>query len=193
MRGEGVGIVGEIRVHLDEGLVAALEAPGETVPIGAAEPELGGPRQDVQLTQPLREVCGYLGRPVRAAVVDDEDPRIRQGLADSFEDALDCGSFVEGRQHNEDAHRRSLMSGSSRGDAGRMGDDGLLGRLGRVVHRPQVPRHHLDRAGGGDGEQCPDEATEGGADEPAQLDADQDRQQAPTTGSGAPSGSSRPD
>ena len=45
--GKGVGIVGEIRVHLDKGVVAAVEAPGETVPVGAAETELAGPGQDV--------------------------------------------------------------------------------------------------------------------------------------------------
>src|SRR5579875_3906280 len=35
-RGEGSGVVGEVRVHLHEDVVAPLEAPAEAVPVGAA-------------------------------------------------------------------------------------------------------------------------------------------------------------
>src|SRR5690606_32013974 len=40
-------IVGEVRVHLEEVLVAALEAPAEALEVGGAEPELASPVEDV--------------------------------------------------------------------------------------------------------------------------------------------------
>ncbi len=106
--GKGIGIVREVRVHLDHRLVASLEAPPEPVPIGAAKAQLAGPGQDVHAAEPLTDLRGDLGRPVRAVVVDDEDRRVRERLADTIEDVLDCGSFIESRQHNENAHPCSL-------------------------------------------------------------------------------------
>ena len=219
-RGQGVRIVGEVRIHLDHRLVAALEAPPEPVPIGAAEAHLGGPGQDVHTGEPLCVVRHDLGRTVRAVVVDDEDRRLRQCLADPIEDVLDCGSFIESRQHNENAHPCSLWPkrqpavtvprtspplepqgsadrtrGATRCD--RHGDAPVGGgpplRAGRTVLGPQLPRDDLDGARGGNSEQGPDKTAERRARRSRPARRRRGSPATPRAGSGGPSGSSRPD
>ena len=120
-----------------------------------------------------------LRRAVRAAVVDDEDGRVRESFADALEDVLDVGSFVVGRKHDEYAHRCSLpgadhrslgpsrpprgarASGSVARDGRARGDHDLVrgaAGLGQAMVSPEIARHHLDGARRGNRQQCPHEA-----------------------------------
>ena len=58
------GVVREVGVDLDAGVVAALEAPGEAGPVRAAEPRLGGPLEHVDVGQLGRDASSR-GRPCR--------------------------------------------------------------------------------------------------------------------------------
>ena len=106
-RRKSIRVVREVRVHLDHRLVALVEAPFEAVPVGAAQAELAGTRQHLDTAVSHAELGRDLGRAVGAVVVDDEDRRIRERLAHTLEDVLDCGSFIESRQHDQTA-RMSL-------------------------------------------------------------------------------------
>ena len=79
-------VVLEVGVHLDEDVVALLEAPGEAGPVGRAEPGLLGAAQDVDRAVLGAPLLGQVGGAVGAAVVDDEDARRGGVLPDQVED-----------------------------------------------------------------------------------------------------------
>ena len=70
-------IVGEVGVHLDEDVEAALEPLGEAGEVGAAEAVLGRAAQHRDAGIGGAGGLDELGRPVRAVVVDDEDLPVR--------------------------------------------------------------------------------------------------------------------
>ena len=80
--GEGTGVVLKIGIHFDQGVPSALETPGEACPVGAAEPRLGRPSQDVDVAQLCAQFLRQIGGAVGATVVHDEDPGVGQRGSD---------------------------------------------------------------------------------------------------------------
>ena len=69
---ERLGLMGEVGVHLDEGLPAPIEAPCEAGPVGTAQAGLGGAPQDVDVAELVAQLLGQIGGAVGAAVVDHQ-------------------------------------------------------------------------------------------------------------------------
>ena len=65
--------MGEVAVHLDEGVVASIEPPGKTRPVGGAEAGLGLSHEHVDLADALTHLGGDRGGSVGTRVVDDQD------------------------------------------------------------------------------------------------------------------------
>ena len=67
------GVVGQVGVHLDEPVVAAVEAHAEAVAVGVAEAVLLRAHEHVDLAELGAGGPGEVGGAVGAVVVDDED------------------------------------------------------------------------------------------------------------------------
>ena len=98
------GVVREVGVDLDAGVVAALEAPGEAGPVRAAEPGLGGPLEQVHVGQLGRDLLHDLGGAVGAAVVDHQHTGAGQALVDPAQHPLDVLRLVVGRNDHQRSH-----------------------------------------------------------------------------------------
>ena len=103
-RGQRGGVVREVGVDLDAGVVAALEAPGEAGAVGAAEPGLGGARQQVHVGQLGGDALHDVGRAVGTAVVDHQHAGTGQALVDPVQHPLDVLRLVVGRDDDQRSH-----------------------------------------------------------------------------------------
>ncbi len=105
--GQGLGLVGQIGVHLHEGLPAAFESPRETGAVRAPEARLGPSAHDLDATQLGAQGLGHAGRAVGAPVVDHQHPGLGQRGPDAAQDVVDVLRLVVGGQHDQDAARRA--------------------------------------------------------------------------------------
>jgi glycosyltransferase involved in cell wall biosynthesis len=67
------GVVGEVRVHLEDGVVVASEGPPKAFDVGGSQAELPRPVQHVEARLLAGELIGYLSRAIGGRVIDDED------------------------------------------------------------------------------------------------------------------------
>ncbi len=79
--GEVLGIVREVRVHLEEALVPLGEALREAVHVRRSEPELAGAVHHADAAVARGDLVGELARAVGRVVVDDENVRLRRGCS----------------------------------------------------------------------------------------------------------------
>ncbi len=103
-RGQRGGVVGEVGVDLDEGVVAALEAPGEARPVGAPQPGLGGAGEQVHVGQLGGDRLHEVGRAVGTPVVDHQHAGTGQALVDPVQHPLDVLRLVVGRDDHQRSH-----------------------------------------------------------------------------------------
>jgi len=98
---ELLGLVGAVGVHLDEGVVAAVQAPAEAGEVGHAEALLRGAVQHVDLGVGGGELVGDVTGAVRRAVVEHEDVRPGHGGTDAAHDQRQVVSLVVRRDAHE--------------------------------------------------------------------------------------------
>ena len=70
---QGTRVVGEVGVHLHEGVVTPFEAPGESSPIGAPQSGFGRPGQEVYVGPLGGHGPDQIARPVGTAIVDHQE------------------------------------------------------------------------------------------------------------------------
>src|SRR5690606_15739865 len=108
-------VVGEVRVHLEEEVVAALEAPAEPLEIRGAEAELACAVNHVDArTLPREGVCHFAGA-VGRGVVDDQDIEALVLFEDHGHDTRQVVPLVVCRNDDESAFEPvSVVHGVSR-------------------------------------------------------------------------------
>ena len=95
--GDGLGVVGEVGVHLHHETVAGVfEGPGEAGDVGAAEALLLGAVEDVDAWGGGGQTVGGLAGAVGGAIVDEEDVGLGAGVRVGAGDGLDVLDFVIG-------------------------------------------------------------------------------------------------
>lgn len=101
--GQRARIVLEVRVHLDERVVSAIEAPTKSGLVGRAETALGGAAEhEDPVGADLRaDRLGHIRSSVRARVVDHHHRRPGEDATDVLDDCADVPGLVEGGQHNQ--------------------------------------------------------------------------------------------
>src|SRR5690606_11155194 len=107
---EVLGAVRPVGVHLDDGVVVALERPPEAVEVGAPEPLLAGPVQHVQARVGRRCLLGPLTGAVGRGVVDDEHADVGDALAQRGERGGQRLPLVVRRDDDERPHRRTRLT-----------------------------------------------------------------------------------
>jgi hypothetical protein len=106
--------VAEVGVHLDDGRGFRLvEHAAKAVAIRDPEPFLPGAVQDLDPGVGRCQLVGQLSRAVRGPIIDDQQPRLGQGIEDRRRDAGQVLPLVVGRQDDPDA--------ASGGEANRRG------------------------------------------------------------------------
>src|SRR5687768_9113616 len=114
------GIVGEVRVHLEDELVAVIYRPVEPGDIRGPEAQFAGPMDDVDPRVGGRELVGKRSGPVRRAVVDDEHLESRVLSQYLRHDRGEIVALVVGRDNDESAtHGRASAPARSRPRADR--------------------------------------------------------------------------
>ena len=108
-----VGVVGKVRVHLEDVVVAPVQGPFEPRQVGRAEAELAAPFQQMEPfgefpLQPLHDGGGA----VRRAVVDDEDVKTTGKGEHLADDRFDVLLLVVGRYDDDFAVHYFLLSTS---------------------------------------------------------------------------------
>ena len=101
---QGGRVVGEVRIDLDEGVEALAKTPLEASPVSAAEAGLLRATQHVDRAEERLERLSDVRRPIRAAVVDDQDRRLGHVAPDSLEHRLDVHALVVGRDDHQHLH-----------------------------------------------------------------------------------------
>jgi hypothetical protein len=91
--------VGEVGVHLQDEVGAAVEGAAEARQVGRAEAFLAGPVEDLDARVGGREAVGDTAGAVGRVVVDDEDPGVGgQVRAGRLHDRGDVRRLVVGRE-----------------------------------------------------------------------------------------------
>ena len=104
-----LGRVAAVGVHLDEYRVLAAQPPRETGQVGGAEPVLALAVHDVHAVGVgQRQFVGELTGAVRAAVVDDEDVDVGQGLVHPADDQRQVLPLVVGGDDDQSALTRAF-------------------------------------------------------------------------------------
>ena len=159
-------VVRQIGVHLDEDVVAPVEPPGESGPVGGAQARGLGAAQHADAAELTCERFGEIGGAVGAGVVDDEDVGCRNGGSVPPGAALRCSparcrwgrrpAWRMGSVRVRGKHGCSLLGSSTVSDGGRGPPAPLLVRTSATSSpastmgpNDQRPRHQgmTDRAG----------------------------------------------
>ena len=93
----------EVRIHLEHVGVGSLEGPLEARDVGAAQPPLPFPVQDVDVVVGAGPLGGDLTGPVGGVVIDDQDVRHRERLAGGVQDAGEVLQLVVGGDDDQRA------------------------------------------------------------------------------------------
>src|SRR5262249_42951671 len=110
-RGQHLRQIGRVMravgILLDEHLVAVFQPPGEASDVGRAEAGLARAVHYVDVRIRSRQLVRDLAGPVRAAVVDHEYVRVRNGRPDPADNRLEVIALVVGRDDDGDWTQRS--------------------------------------------------------------------------------------
>jgi hypothetical protein len=101
-RGQLLGLVGAVSVHLDQHGVAALQAPGEASHVRGGQALLAQAVQHVDVIVGCREPVRDRPCAVRRVVISDEDVGLRNGGTHPRGDALDVLHLVVRRDDHQD-------------------------------------------------------------------------------------------
>src|SRR5512138_2407469 len=104
-------VVREVRVHLEEPVVAALETPAEAGDVGGAEPQLPCPMHHMDAAGLGREPVGDFAGAVRRCVVDDEHLEALILLEHERDDARQVLALVVCGNDHQPALARRLRQG----------------------------------------------------------------------------------
>ena len=101
--GQVADVVGEVRVHLEEAVVALGEPAGEGLHVRRAEPQLARPVHDAHLRVLRGERVGERAGSVRRVVVDDEHVGFRERAPHGLDEASEVVLLVVSRRDDERA------------------------------------------------------------------------------------------
>ena len=107
-RNEG-GVVREVSVDLDQGVIPMFDTPGEAGPVGLPEPLLGRSVQHGDVPELLGHPLGDRSRAIGTAVVDDEDVCIGNGVAGPTKELFDVLRLLIRRSDDQRPHPRRLQ------------------------------------------------------------------------------------
>ncbi len=93
--------MGEIGVHLEDGLETVVQRPPKACEVGPTQSLLGEAMQDVYPRFDLAHPIGQISGPVRRIVVDDQDLDARILSQDGRDDLGEVGSLVVGRHDDQ--------------------------------------------------------------------------------------------
>src|SRR5690625_3486055 len=99
--------MGGIGVHLDDDLIAALERPAKTRDIGLTQALFPGPMEHGNCRILFRQFLGEVAGSVGGSVINDEDIRIWDGVAQARNCLAQHFAFVIGGDDYERFHRTS--------------------------------------------------------------------------------------
>ena len=92
---------GQVGVHLDDHVVAALESDREACPVRGPEAALRRPTQDVDVAELASDRLGKVTRTVGAVVVDDEHMCAGDRVMDAPQDVVKVRGLLVGRDDDQ--------------------------------------------------------------------------------------------
>src|SRR5262245_20121012 len=106
-RPDGVGVVGEVGVHLEDVLGPLIERVAEAVAVGRTQPQLARSLEQMDARRGGHPLLHDRGGAVGRVVVDDEDVQVEGQRHQSVEQRRNVLAFVVGGDDDELLHQRA--------------------------------------------------------------------------------------